>query len=306
VVSRGRPERDDRSGERRIPARPAAAERPTPPLEEPSRSEPPSFAVTSSTGAPAPGFGAERVSRVSERHRGRVETPFGNLHRPGDADRIVAALAAGGIFPVTARRAPLAPISPVAAAPTPARRLEREPETTTAPIARPLDLLPAMPAAKRAPAPTAWPASAELASFEAAPAAVEEPDEIQAAAPAAWGEVASTAAPAPPPGAPAPPEESAAAASTTLGSLYLAQGHLDDAEESFEAVLRTRPGDGEARRGLDEVRRRKSEAAAAFFDELPPQAPASAAVVGGLTARKIDLLRQFMARMRRGGATHVS
>ena len=79
-----------------------------------------------------------------------------------------------------------------------------------------------------------------------------------------------------------------------------------DAEQSFEAVLETRPADAEARAGLAEVRRRKVDAAKAFFVDAPEPAEMPGAVIGGLTARKVDVLRQFMSRMRRGSQPDVS
>ena len=98
---------------------------------------------------------------------------------------------------------------------------------------------------------------------------------------------------------------------TTLGELYLAQGHLADAEESFAAVLQTRPDDRAALLGLEEVRRRRQEAEEAFFDQDEPDsevvaAPGAALAGGGLTSRKILLLRDFLNRMRRGSGPHVS
>ena len=59
-------------------------------------------------------------------------------------------------------------------------------------------------------------------------------------------------------------------ATSTLGELYLAQGHLAEAEESFQSVLEARPGDTAALAGLVEVRVRmqRGDEAAAFADEM--------------------------------------
>ena len=104
-------------------------------------------------------------------------------------------------------------------------------------------------------------------------------------------------------------EESPGTATTTLGELYLSQGHFADAEESFETVLEARPTDAAALAGLAEVRRRREEAEAAFFDESAgqPEVPMSvASAVGGLSSRKVLLLRDFLNRIRKGSASHVS
>lgn len=88
--------------------------------------------------------------------------------------------------------------------------------------------------------------------------------------------------------------------SATLGDLFLAQGHLDEAEREFRAVLELRPGDAAARAGLAQVARRRPAPA-------PPEAlPAAAArpTGPGLTRRKIETLRNYLDRLRRasGGA----
>ncbi len=90
------------------------------------------------------------------------------------------------------------------------------------------------------------------------------------------GEVAAPAAPAvavevapPPPAAPEPapvpaPAEPVAApavepeATVTLGELYRAQGHREEAERIFRAVLERRPGDPEAARALGDLLRQSA------------------------------------------------
>lgn len=75
-----------------------------------------------------------------------------------------------------------------------------------------------------------------------------------------------------------------------LGWLYLEQGHLDEAEAIFEAVLRWRPEETEARSGLDQARRRRLEAAAE---------PARRVASAGSSRRKIARLEAYLARVRR-------
>lgn len=86
--------------------------------------------------------------------------------------------------------------------------------------------------------------------------------------------------------------------SSTLGELYLAQGHLDEAAAEFRRVLAVRPDDAVARAGLDEIERRRApveETAAGWREGAAPSAPA-----GGLTQRKIVTLRRYLDRLRRG------
>lgn len=111
-------------------------------------------------------------------------------------------------------------------------------------------------------------------------------------------EAAETAVPA----APAAPAKTA---STTLGELYLAQGHLAEAEESFRAVLQARPGDLAALAGLETVRQQRGDDRFAFAGEAGISEESNA-VVGGLAARKAELLKAYLARLRRGAKRHVS
>ena len=104
---------------------------------------------------------------------------------------------------------------------------------------------------------------------------------------------------------PAPAEAAPRTASATLGELYLSQGHLDEAEESFLSVLQTRPGDSAALAGLESVRLQRGDESGAFSEEVTV-AEESNVIVGGLTARKAALLKDFLARIRRGAQRHVS
>ena len=141
------------------------------------------------------------------------------------------------------------------------------------------------------PAPIRFPVAAPRAEPVAAPPEpVAAPPEPVAVAP----EPERVAAP---PVQAVPPAEPSA----TLGELFLAQGHLDEAEQEFRAVLARRPAEPSARAGLAEIARRRPASA------QPPEAPApeaARATGAGLTRRKIDTLRGYLDRLRRasGGA----
>ena len=194
--------------------------------------------------------------------------PFGVLYAPGAAQQIESSFAEQGIFV-------LAP-APVV---TPAIALaEAEPALAEA--------------AAEVAAPTEWPGE----TWPDVPAQVAEPLPAPEPEPAA----------APAPLLPALSEtEAPPAASSTLGELYLAQGHLDEAEESFQSVLHSRPGDPAALAGLESIRLHRGEEAAVFADEATV-AEGPSVIVGGLTARKAELLKEYLARIRRGAKRHVS
>jgi Tfp pilus assembly protein PilF len=81
--------------------------------------------------------------------------------------------------------------------------------------------------------------------------------------------------------------------STTLGELYLAQGHIAEARTHFEAVISEQPSAEAARRGL--------------FQTLEPAAAAPAATESlGLTQRKVMALRGYLDRLRRVVRDRVS
>lgn len=215
----------------------------------------------------------------------RRSEPFGAIRGPGDAHRILSAIAAAGIFPVTLKRvaAPSSAASDVSApslsAPSPIR-IESTPVWSFEPGASTEQ-------------PDSSPFSMEWSEVESVEA-IETPLEI--ASPTSSSAASSLEL---------EPATESRPATATLGGLYLAQGHLADAEESFESALATNPTDSAALAGLAEVRRRRADAEAAFFDEAPaPSAPA--AYVGGLTSRKVEVLRNFLARVRRGAQPHVS
>ncbi|MEO7795317.1 MAG: tetratricopeptide repeat protein [Thermoanaerobaculia bacterium] len=233
------------------------------------------------------------ASALRPRGGGLLAEPFGPLHQAGAAQHIESAFAAEGIFALTSRRAEPEPAAPVQ------HEWFGAPDVPT--------LSPAQePAVKQAEAP--WPAAAaQVATEEAAVEAPGAPDEAPAEPVESFGIEPSAAGWI---SEPLPSEVSTAtaapiAASSTLGELYLAQGHLDEAEESFQSVLHARPHDAAALAGLESVRQQRGDEAAVFADEVVA-AEESNAIVGGLTTRKAALLKDYLARFRRGVKRHVS
>lgn len=155
------------------------------------------------------------------------------------------------------------------------------------------------------PEPEPPPAAAEPPSAEP----VEEPAP-EVAPPAAEPEEAPVPAAVeagerePSPAAPA--AESGERATNTLGELYLAQGHLDDAERVFRAVLARRPEDAAAHAGLAEAARRRRGP----FDAgalMRWSADRGRPVTGGdRTARSAALLRAYLLRLHRENRRDVS
>lgn len=222
------------------------------------------------------------------------EQPFGELYEPAAAGFIEAALSAQGIFPLrpSATAIPVAAKQPLAAA-----GLLAEPEAP----------------ADRAPLPEVETAGAQSISNAAVDSTTLWPDleapstpEIETHAEPAPSRAERLPSPEPELAVASPlPVEPPIAASATLGELYLAQGHLDEAEESFLAVLAARPEDGAARAGLESVRRLRGQESAAFDDTAVEVEPVGTPV-GGRSARKAALLRSYLERFRRGANRHVS
>lgn len=247
------------------------------PIAGPStRVRAPSFELPPPPAQPLMPLAAAESSPPSGRPK-RSEQPFGPLLRfPFPGAPSAKAFAAASIFEIRTRhRATAAPLPP--------------PSATSPPLPAPPPAL----AFEREDATAIWEPAVESQSAAPAPAEIEP--EVAVAPPDLLPEGRM--------------EEAPRQATSTLGELYLQQGHLADAEESFEAVLEARPADSAALAGLAEVRRRREEAEAAFF-EVPGEgaeeqaAPVSA--VGGLSSRKIVILRAFLQRMRKGSASHVS
>jgi tetratricopeptide (TPR) repeat protein len=123
----------------------------------------------------------------------------------------------------------------------------------------------------------------------------------------ARAESAAPESPAPTAAAPEPP-------SATLAGLYLEQGHLAEAEAEYRRVLSSQPDNEAALAGLRQVaRRRASEDTISGWSAAEPAAPAPAPApprphrAVGLTQRKVETLRDYLARIRRGRTrSHVS
>ena len=230
-----------------------------------------------------------------------MREPFGRVYAPGVANRIDSAFAQQGIFPlapatVPAPLPPFAPIVPLAAPPV------------AEPIAAVLAIAPATNVEWES---QSWP-DAALPADEGIAAALPDPAAAQEVdlppVDFAWEPISPAPAEAfaEPAVAPALPVSAAPkAASATLGELYLAQGHLDEAEESFQSVLQARPGDTAALAGLESVRQQRGDEAASFAEDVPAVEEPHV-IVGGLTARKAALLKDYLERIRRGARRHVS
>lgn len=98
-------------------------------------------------------------------------------------------------------------------------------------------------------------------------------------------------------------ESPARSATATLGALYLAQGHLDEAESEYRKVLAERPGDPGAIAGLQAVADRRGATPEA------DRSPREGELPMGLTARKLAMLRGLHDRLRArrlGGRASVS
>lgn len=260
----------------------------------------------------------------------RDESPFGVLASPGAERRFAAACLREGIFPVSVVatavvEAPAIATLSVEAEPQPVARppLEAVPEPVVEPepIAEvpepeePASLAPSEDAgddAAERPVDPPWGRRSRMEELEreetarAAPTfspreigaevereTIEEPfDEVFAASPAP---------PRLPDVAAGPP------ASATLGRLYLEQGHLEEAERTFRAVLDQRPDDAVAARGLEETVRRRAAPTEADDDTASGwSGGATARPLGSLTQRKVETLRSYLRRIRRSAKPDVS
>jgi tetratricopeptide (TPR) repeat protein len=81
--------------------------------------------------------------------------------------------------------------------------------------------------------------------------------------------------------------DAGSAATATLGALYLAQDHLEDAQATFEQVLDRDPEDAEALAGLRELERRRSR-----------KEPAEGVARFGENGPKIEALQRYLGRIR--------
>ncbi len=95
---------------------------------------------------------------------------------------------------------------------------------------------------------------------------------------------------------PVPSQEIGATA--TLGKLYLDQGHLEDAVQTFEEVLSREPDRLDAQEGLAEARRRLGETLAA--EEVLEGEDDT----GNARDRKVRVLREYLDRLRAASGRH--
>jgi len=270
----------------------AAAERGAPPAAASGPAAPPAAAVAGAEPEPAVAAAGPSLSPFEP----GAGDPFGPLAGAGDERRWLTGLAAAGIFALELPPEP----EPVPAGGHPAAPSEAEPAAMVEEEARPAAL--AEPAAEVEEVEAEeWPAAA----VEAEPAAAVETEWPAPAAAAAEEEAVVAAEPGGPTAAGTPPAEPGERATGTLGELYLAQGHLDEAERVFHAVLARRPGDAAAGAGLAEVaRRRRAPISAA---ELMRWAAGRGQPVaaGDRRTRSATLLRAYLARLHGGSHTDV-
>ncbi len=296
----------------------------------PGREAPPFGALPAAASAPLDFAPAPRAEP-------REALPFGPLSpAPGALGRLLAACRAESIFVVAAPRARVEPAVAAPAPPTPPNTPGVPPETAAPesadaesappersvwwkaepaavapeppPLPPPLITAPPPPAAAAPP----WSERAVDLALEPEPlfAATFSPREIGAEVEREtieepFDEVYSAAA------VPAPAPATSGAASVTLAELYLEQGHFDEAERAYGAVLLDRPGDAAAVHGLSEITRRRARLAAAAAVpatawEPEPAATPEPSPAGSLSQRKAGALRAYLERLRRATAAHVS
>ncbi|MDX1632801.1 MAG: tetratricopeptide repeat protein [Thermoanaerobaculia bacterium] len=89
-------------------------------------------------------------------------------------------------------------------------------------------------------------------------------------------------------------------ATATLGDLYLRQGYLDEAASIYREVLRRDPDHEAASRGLETVRSRRRQwlTAEEILEDVGTE-------LKGVTARKTELLRRYMTRLKEGAGRDV-
>lgn len=258
----------------------------------------------------------------------RDEAPFGSWSVAGAAALLASACRREGIFPVAAATA--VAVAAPAAEPAEAAPAPSVPAIEAAPVAEPAEAIPEPPTTP-APAGTAevtpaarvgepiappWGGTSrvgELERDEAVFATPFSPREIGAEVERETIEEPFDEVYAPPLQPPRMPEPAAAApaATVTLGRLYLEQGHLDSAADTFRAVLATRPADAVALAGLRETELRRGALAAEEGEETASgwgrgEAGPGGRAPGSLTERKIRVLRGYLSRIRRGADSRVS
>jgi len=239
------------------------------------------------------------------------ETPFSDLLSPTPSSpaTLEFALRRGGIFDV---RPAAQPQAPPAAAPLEAPPIEAvaiEPEAVVVES-------PAPPAAEQPAAEASTDIVGQMAEpSEAAPQGVEprapifEPQsigrEVELETEEEAAEFESPVGTEAPAALEAPSAEAVSlpASTATLAALYLAQGHLAEAEAEYRRVLAGRPDDADAAAGLRAVAERRAEASRTEESDVAASMPI------GLTARKLVVLRGLYQRLRTrrmGGHASVS
>ncbi len=238
--------------------------------------------------------------------------PFPGLVSRSVRRRYHEGLAAEGIFLF----APPAPAPQPAAAPVSAPASSPMPDLSPAPV--PFERMPVGPATPAAPAPgdlePVEPFPFELAASEPAPQPIApaQPLDLAPEAPFAFepGPEVAPQPPSPPqPPPPSPPQPPIAEplpepATATLGELYLRQGHAGEAERIFREVLRREPENAAARDGLARAVQAPEPIQAQEPEPIALQAPEPTPL--DRRARKVQILTDYLDRIRRGSARHVS
>jgi tetratricopeptide (TPR) repeat protein len=207
--------------------------------------------------------------------------PFSGLVSRAVRARYLSGLAAEGLFPVD-----LAPAPPPPAPPAP---------PTPSPIHQPGEIFPLRSIGEAV--------EAELRRSTVEPA----PEAPAAALPEIPELLAAPVAPETPeiPETPQTPEITESA-TVTLGNLYLRQGHLEEAERIFSDILRREPGNLAVHEGLARIAasRREATAKPAALDALGETGEAEG-MGGSPRARKVQLLNNYLQRIRRGSQPDV-
>ncbi len=234
---------------------------------------------------------------------------FPGLRSRSSRQRYLSALGAEDIFDLGAEPALASPVAPVheipvtaAEAPVDVSWLAEQPAAVDTPVFEFVEPAPAPPTIPEPFAPTPEPEDLWVEETPVAPEpAPQEP---------AWA-LEETEVWVAPPADPEPPE-----ATATLGDLYLRQGHTEEAERIFREVLDRDPGHAAARAGLASIEDGRRPAAAPEPVSVPepasepvsePVKPLDAGQLlagypagGGMTARKVYLLNQYLNRLRQG------
>lgn len=99
------------------------------------------------------------------------------------------------------------------------------------------------------------------------------------------------------------PAAAVPSATATLGELYLAQGHLEEAERIYSEMLQAEPGSAPALAGLEAVAQARDRAREDAT--TASEAPGESDLVLPLAQRKVRLLKRFLAAVRSGRPRNV-